>query len=80
MASNDVGRANERHDALAKGEAKLRSHLPPLTPLTIRCTYVEGWTVNTRFHPEGAPPVELSTEPLEGFPSPTLIALAMLVA
>jgi hypothetical protein len=38
------------------------------------------WFVKVQFMREGRPPIELGCEPIEHFPSETMIAQAMLVA
>jgi hypothetical protein len=72
-----------RYLALARGEKKLRDHLPEHAPLRLTVTFQcerRRWEVLTQFTPEGNAPIFLGTEDLEEFPSPTLIAQAMLLS
>lgn len=74
---------SDPHDKLRRGVMRLRDVLPPLAP--IRTTLIFGhqhrrWEVITQVGPENAEAlINLGAEPLEEFPSPTLIAQAMLV-
>jgi hypothetical protein len=72
-----------RYLALAGGERVLRESLAENAPLKLTMTYMherKRWEVLTQFTPEGNAPIFLGCEDLETFPSPTLIAQAMLLS
>jgi len=72
-----------RAHVMDKGEMKLRMHCGKFAPLKLTMVYgaeTQRWQVLTQFMPEDAPPVLLSQEDLDGFPSDELIATAMLVS
>lgn len=70
---------------LLMGETALRGALPDTAALSCSLLYPASdykqgqWNVRVKiWTSEGQPPIEL-TEPLDEFPSPTLVAQAMLV-
>jgi hypothetical protein len=69
---------------LASGEAALRSYLAPDAPLKLTLIFgheFRRWEVLAQYHPEGhAAPMLLGRETLDEFPTPTLIAQAMLLS
>jgi hypothetical protein len=73
----------DRKVAFASGEEKLREYLPKNAPLKLTLAFQHErrrWEVLTQFTPEGNQPIFLGCEALEEFPSPTLIAQAMLLS
>jgi hypothetical protein len=74
---------DERKSVLEKGEIILRAHLGAEAPLRLTMTYMHDrgrWEILTQFTPEGNAPIFLGCEDLSTFPSPTLIAQAMLLS
>lgn len=68
---------------LLQGETKLRTHLPDDVALTTHLVYrheTGQWCVIVKLYPERGSMLELGVEPLEEFPSDTMIAQAVLVA
>ena len=84
MASDrewDLG--DSRVSVMEKGEMKLRTHCGTHAPLKLTMIFAHEarrWEVLAQFFPEGHPPVLLGKEDLDVFPSPELIATAMLVS
>lgn len=81
MEHSDAG-SNARRTMLL-GENKLREHLPVNAPLKLTLIFghqYRRWEALAQYLPEGSPPIFLAQETLEEFPSPTLIAQAMLLS
>jgi hypothetical protein len=81
MASSPV--SNDRQFTMDKGEMVLRTHCGKHAPLKLTLVFgheKRRWEVLAQFFPEGHPPVLLGQEELDVFPSPELIATAMLVS